>query len=159
MSRDNLTKILLQTESHWAYCMLHWRKMGIGVRDEFRWGGWSLLSEYFFLHCLHENQVVLPECYLIVLPQNGYLKILGALQPPKPHGPYAYENGGQISQKICIFLLIHDHPQISRFVLLHEFVKPPHYVELRCQLVNANCTIKQIKSEQSVMFLVLKCEK
>ena len=36
-------------------------------------GGWSLLPEYFF-HCLHENQVNLPECYLIFLPKNGYLK-------------------------------------------------------------------------------------
>ena len=42
----------------------------IGVRGEFRSGGGGgagteVSPEYFFLHCLHENQVVLPEYYLM----------------------------------------------------------------------------------------------
>ena len=40
----------------------------IGVWDQFRLGGggggWRLLPEYF-LHCLPENQVVLPEYYVL----------------------------------------------------------------------------------------------
>ena len=48
--------------------------VGIGFRDGFCSGGWSLLPEYIS-HCLHENQVVLPEYHLIFfLPENGYLK-------------------------------------------------------------------------------------
>ena len=40
-----------------------------------------------FCHCLHENQVDLPEYYLIFLPKNGYLKISrGATAPLSPTG-------------------------------------------------------------------------
>ena len=47
-------------------------------------GGRSLLPEYFFFHCLHENQVVLLEYYLILKNSRG------ASIPPQPHGPYVY---------------------------------------------------------------------
>ena len=39
----------------------------MGVRDQFRLGGLSQLPEYF-LHCLPEYQVVLPEYYMISPP-------------------------------------------------------------------------------------------
>ena len=63
-------------KSHAVNCVL----VGIGVRDEFRsgagGGGWSLLPERIFSHCLHENQVVLPEYYLIFCPKMATWKIL-----------------------------------------------------------------------------------
>ena len=46
-------------------------RVGIGVRDQFRLGGWRRLPEYF-VYCLPENQVVLPEYYMF-LPENSYL--------------------------------------------------------------------------------------
>ena len=53
----------------------------IGVRDQFRLGG--LRSEYF-LHCLPENQVGLPEYYMFFCPKMAIWNILGGLQPPAP---------------------------------------------------------------------------
>ena len=53
----------------------------------------------YFLHCLPENPVVLPEYYLIFLPEYGYFPNSrgggGGLQPPSPPPPpppasYAY---------------------------------------------------------------------
>ena len=51
----------------------------ISVRDEFRIGGLKSLARIFFFHCLHENQVVLPEYYLIFCPKMATCiwKILG----------------------------------------------------------------------------------
>ena len=66
----------------------------LSVRDEFRSGGWSLLPEYFF-HCLHENQVVLPEYYLIFCPKTAISKILGGLQPPS--APWAV--------RLCLYMI------------------------------------------------------
>ena len=37
----------------------------------------------YFLHCLPENQVVLPEYYLIFCPNMAIWKILGAPPPPR----------------------------------------------------------------------------
>ena len=57
----------------------------------FGWGGGGIksLARIFFFHCLHENQVVLPEYYLISPPppENGYLKNSRGLQPP-PQFPW-----------------------------------------------------------------------
>ena len=59
----------------------------IGVRDQFclgGGGGWVQMSKYF-IHCLPENQVVLPKYYMIFA-RKYYLKILGAAAPAS----YAY---------------------------------------------------------------------
>ena len=79
--------ILMWTKWGWVTersMTVHHRHMG---RVSFGGGGgWSLLPKYFF-HCLHENQVVLPEYYLIFLPENGYLKnSRGARAPLSPMG-------------------------------------------------------------------------
>ena len=55
----------------------------------FRGGGvWGQLPKYF-LHWLPENQVVLPEYYMLFPQKNGYLKNSrwGAAQPPPPQAP------------------------------------------------------------------------
>ena len=58
------------------------RVSGIGIRDEFRSGGLKSLAR---IYCLHEYQVVLPEYYLICLPENGYLKnSTGTAAPSAP---------------------------------------------------------------------------
>ena len=63
----------------------------IGVRDQFRSGGWGLPPEYF-LHRLPENQVVLLEYYLLFCLKIAIWKILDGLQPPEPSRPvYAYD--------------------------------------------------------------------
>ena len=49
-------------------------------RVSFREAEVSCLNIFF--HCLHENQVVLPEYYLIFCPKMAIWKILGGLQPP-----------------------------------------------------------------------------
>ena len=66
-------------------------EIAIGVRDQFRLGGggggWGQLPEYF-IHCLPENQVVLPEYYTIFFfcPKMAIWKILGGggYSPPPP---------------------------------------------------------------------------
>ena len=40
-------------------------------------GAEVILPEYFFSHCLHENQVDLPEYYLIFCPKMAICKIGG----------------------------------------------------------------------------------
>ena len=62
-----------------------WTRL-IGVRDQFRLGGWGPLPEYF-LHCLPENPVVLPEYYLSFLPEYGYFQN----SAPPPPASYAYD--------------------------------------------------------------------
>ena len=64
----------------------HWQS----VRDEFCLGGLKSLARIFFFHCLHENQVVLPEYYLIFCPKMALWKFYWDLQPPSAHGPCAY---------------------------------------------------------------------
>ena len=58
----------------------------ISVRDKFRSGGAEVSCPNNF-HCLHVNQVVLPEYYLIFPPENGYLKILGGAGAAGPLSP------------------------------------------------------------------------
>ena len=61
-------------------------------RVSFRGTDVIFISRIFF-HSLHENQVDLPEYYLIFLPESGYLKNSrgkGGCSPPQTHGPYAY---------------------------------------------------------------------
>ena len=59
----------------------------ISVRDEFRLGGLKSLARIFIFHCLHENQVVLPEYYLIFFyPKMAIWKIIGAVVPLSPMG-------------------------------------------------------------------------
>ena len=61
----------------------------IGVRDQCRLGGWGQLPEYF-LHGLPENQVVLPEYYMLLCPKNGHSKNSRLQPPPPPHASYSY---------------------------------------------------------------------
>ena len=59
----------------------------------FRGEGAEVNLPKHFLYCLHDNQVDLPEYYLIFCPKMAIYKILGGLQPPSaPYGPYTYED-------------------------------------------------------------------
>ena len=62
------------------------RVLIIGVRDEFRSGGLKSLAQIFF-HCLHENEVVLPEYCLNLCLKMAIWKILGGLEPPSAPAP------------------------------------------------------------------------
>ena len=79
---------------HWDVAT-SWQLYGIciGVRDEFvrggGGGGWGLLQKYLSI-ALHENQVVLPEYYLIWLFEEFGGGGGAAVPLPLPHGPYAY---------------------------------------------------------------------
>ena len=59
-------------------------------------GGWGQLPEYF-LHCLPENQVVLPEYYMIFFFARKWLFEKfgggGGAAPPHPSASYAYMHG------------------------------------------------------------------
>ena len=77
----------------------------MGVRDQFRLGGggWGQLPEYF-LHCLPEYQVVLPEYYMIFFffwPENWYLKNSrgggAAARPPPPPPPRTLLEKGSLA--------------------------------------------------------------
>ena len=61
----------------------------ICVRDQFRLGGGggaqAFCPNFYVIHCLPKNQVVLPEYYVCVLaPKWPFLKFLGAAAPSPP---------------------------------------------------------------------------
>ena len=79
--------MLLQICIH-LYYVEEWNKIELNWIEL----NWGQLPEYF-LHCLPEYQVVLPEYYMIYFfgPNMAILKILGGLQPPPPPpASYAY---------------------------------------------------------------------
>ena len=57
-------------------------------------GGWSQLPEYF-IHCLPENEVVLPEyyMYMIFCPKMAIWNILGGGGGAQPPAPTSYVYG------------------------------------------------------------------
>ena len=55
-----------------------------------------------------ENQVVLPEYYFFFLPENGYWKILGGLQPP-PRTPMTLS-----AAEICFCCISIDANEVSQ---------------------------------------------
>ena len=60
----------------------------IGVRDEFRSGA-EVSCPNMFSHCLHENQVDLPEYYLIFPPRKWLFEKLQGAAAPSPLVPWA----------------------------------------------------------------------
>ena len=70
----------------------------IGVRDQFclgGGGGWGQLPKYL-IHCLPENQVVLPEYYMIFARKLLFEKILGGCM--HPHVPMVLIEDNILSQ-------------------------------------------------------------
>ena len=73
-----------------------WLLSAMGVQDPFHLGGLrSGQWPEYFLHCLPEYQVILPEYDVIFCPNMAIFTILGGLQPPAtppPPASYAYED-------------------------------------------------------------------
>ena len=101
-----------------------WRTVSsIGVRDEFcSWGGgggrgWSLMPKYF-LNCLPENQMVLPEYYRLFCPKMAIWKIRGGGYSPMGLTPIisrvaiARVEGWKISTATQLFLFFLVNPMI-----------------------------------------------
>ena len=69
----------------------HYSLVCLGVRDQFRLGELRSVVR-ILIHCLPENQVVLPEYYMIFFSsENGHLKNYRGVSPqPPPPASYAY---------------------------------------------------------------------